>query len=76
MKPLEGKKDCIAIARQRRERIRSTHKVTPPLTDSQEQDIERILTEARNYYKKRGLISDSEWSTYQKEIASPGYPYA
>jgi len=71
----QGKKDCIAIAKERCEQIRSCHRVSPPLTESQEQDIERIVKEARNFYRKKGLISDIEWENYQKDIASPNYPY-
>jgi trimethylamine--corrinoid protein Co-methyltransferase len=71
----QGKKDCLALAREMYEEIRASHMVDPPLTESQEQDIERILKEARDYYKKRGLISDTEWEEYKKDIASPDYPY-
>jgi len=45
-------------------------------TDSQEEDIERILKEAREYYRKKGLISDTEWVAYKKDLESPNYPYA
>jgi hypothetical protein len=72
----EGKKDCIAIAGQRCDEILGSHRVDPPLSESQEQDIERILREAREHYRKKGLIKDSEWQEYQREIASPRYPYA
>jgi trimethylamine--corrinoid protein Co-methyltransferase len=70
-----GKKDCIALARKKFEEIVSGHKVDPPLTRSQEEDIELILNEAREYYRSKGLISESEWADYQKDIRSSGYPY-
>ena len=43
---------------------------------SQEEDIERILKEAKEYYRKKGLISDAEWVAYKKDLESPNYPYA
>jgi len=36
----------------------------------------RILKEAREYYRKKGLISDTEWVAYKKDLESPNYPYA
>ena len=33
--------------------IISTHEVSIPLTAGQEEDIEKILTDARNYYKRK-----------------------
>ena len=56
------------------EEIPATHKPTP-LTPEQEQAIGDILKEAREHYRKKGLISDAEWSEYMKQIASPSYPY-
>jgi len=50
-----GEKDCLDYARERMEEILSTHKVLP-LTASQEEDIERILEEARKYYREKGLM--------------------
>ena len=41
---------------------------TPPLTPEQEQSIEEILTEARQFYRDRGTISDGEWSVYLKTL--------
>jgi trimethylamine--corrinoid protein Co-methyltransferase len=64
-----GKKDALALAQDRMEEILATHKPTP-LTPHQEQAIEDILTEARQFYRDRGTISDEEWSTYMKELAS------
>ncbi|RLE10564.1 hypothetical protein DRJ00_01075 [Candidatus Aerophobetes bacterium] len=63
-----GKKSCIDYARERMEEILSTHKVDPPLTQSQEEEIEKILKEAREYYRKKGMITDAEWESYKKII--------
>ena len=69
-----GKKGCLDYARDRMEDILATHKPTP-LTPGQEEDIERILEEARSYYKERGLIPDDEMATYRNSMKSPNYPY-
>ena len=69
-----GKKTCLDYAREKMEEILATHKPTP-LTSSQEEDIERILEEARRYYKEKGLITDEEMAAYRKSMASPNYPY-
>ncbi len=50
-----GKKSCLDYAKERMEEILATHR-TEPLTAQQEQDIERILKEARKYYRKKGLL--------------------
>lgn len=60
------KKSCIDYAKERMERILSTHKVDPPLNDKQENDIENILKEARQYYREKGLIADEEWKVYKE----------
>jgi hypothetical protein len=51
------------LARERMDEILATHKPLP-LTAGEEKDLERILCEARDYYRKRGEISDEEWSQY------------
>jgi len=58
-----GKKSCFDYASDRMEEILATHKPTP-LTPSQEEDIQRILEEARKYYREKGLISEEEMATY------------
>jgi len=63
-----GKKDALALAKERMEQILATHK-PEPLTADQEQAVEEILKEARGYYRKRGLLSDEEWSTYTKTVS-------
>jgi hypothetical protein len=45
------------------EGILSTHEPSP-LTPEQDLAIEEILSEARRYYRSKGLISDEEWSGY------------
>lgn len=47
-----------------------------PLTASQENDLEYILNDARQYYRGQGMISDEEWAVYQEDLKSPNYPYA
>lgn len=69
-----GKKTCIDYAKEKMEEILATHKPTP-LTSSQEQDVERILEEAREYYQKRGMIPDEEMVTYRESMKSSNYPY-
>ncbi|MBA7605886.1 Glycine betaine methyltransferase [subsurface metagenome] len=71
-----GKKHCLDYAKERMEKILATHKVSIPLTPGQEDDIGRILNEARKYYRKKGMISDEEWEVYKKKVLeSPDYPY-
>jgi trimethylamine--corrinoid protein Co-methyltransferase len=70
-----GKRSCLDYAKKKMEEILITHKPTP-LTPNQEHNIERILEEARQYYKKKGLISAEEMTVYRKSMISPNYPYA
>jgi trimethylamine--corrinoid protein Co-methyltransferase len=70
-----GKKDCLDYARERLEDILATHE-PQPLTDAQEAAVEDILREARDHYRKRGLISDSEWKAYMGVLGSADYPYS
>jgi len=51
----KGKKSALDYAKERMEEILATHRPTP-LTTSQEEDIERILEEARKYYREKGLM--------------------
>jgi len=69
-----GRKSCLDYARERMEEILVTHKPTP-LTARQEEDVEKILEEARKYYKERELISEEEMATYRESMKSPNYPY-
>ena len=70
-----GKKSILDHGRERMEEILATHKPTL-LSPQQEQTIEDILKDARQYYRKKGMISDEEWTLYQKDLGSPNYPYA
>ena len=69
-----GKKSCLDYARERMEEVLDTHKPTP-LTPGQRQAVGDILKDARAYYRRKGLISDVEWSEYMKQIGSPSYAY-
>jgi len=69
-----GKKSCLDYARERMKEILATHKPIP-LIPSQEEDLERILEEARRYYKERGLILEKEMAAYRASMKSPNYPY-
>jgi trimethylamine--corrinoid protein Co-methyltransferase len=62
-----GKKDALALAQERMEEILATHKPAP-LTPEQEQAVEEVLKEARQFYRDRGTISDSDWSTYLQTL--------
>ncbi|MCL5985672.1 MAG: trimethylamine methyltransferase family protein [Actinobacteria bacterium] len=50
-----GKKKAIDYARERMEYILANHKVEP-ITPQQDKELDRILQEARNYYRKKGLL--------------------
>jgi trimethylamine--corrinoid protein Co-methyltransferase len=60
----QGRSSALDYAKERMEEILATHKPRP-LTPEQEQAIEDILNEARDYYRQEGMISDAEWATYQ-----------
>jgi len=49
-----GKNDCIYYAKKRMKKILDEHKISKPLTDKQESEIEKILADARVFYKKKG----------------------
>ena len=49
----KGKKTCIDLAKEKMEEILTSYKLSMPLTDSQEADIEKILEEAKRYYKEK-----------------------
>jgi len=50
-----GKKGVIEKAKERMEQIMATHNVVP-LSDSQDAEIDKILGQARKYYKEKGLL--------------------
>jgi trimethylamine--corrinoid protein Co-methyltransferase len=64
-----GKKDALTLAKERMADILATHEPTP-LTPDQEQAIEDILAEAREYYRGKGLITGKEWSAYAETLNS------
>jgi trimethylamine--corrinoid protein Co-methyltransferase len=68
------KKDCVDYALERMEKILKTH-APVPLAAGEEEAIERILREARDHYRKSGLISDKEWDLYKEDLKSPNYPH-
>jgi len=70
-----GKKTAVDYGKQRMKEILEAHKVNPPLTDKETEDVERILGEARQYYKKHELISDAEWEEYKKTLKEEGRPF-
>jgi trimethylamine--corrinoid protein Co-methyltransferase len=71
-----GKKDCLDYAKDKLEEILANHNVSKPLTPGQEENLGRILKEARDYYKKKGMMSDDEWSAYKEKVLdSPEYPF-
>jgi trimethylamine--corrinoid protein Co-methyltransferase len=66
-----GKKDALDLAKDRMQEILASH--TPkPLTSDQEQAVEDILQEAREYYRERGMISDDEWAVYMNVLEAAG----
>lgn len=50
-----GKKDIIALAKERTEELIAKHK-PKPLTLGQDKEIDEIIEEAMSYYKQKGLI--------------------
>lgn len=69
-----GKKTSLDYAKERMEEILASHKPTP-LTPSQEEDVERVLEEARSYCKERGLITKEEMAVYRNSMQSANYSY-
>ena len=69
-----GRKGCMEYARERLDDILTNYS-PPPLTASQEEEIERILEEARAYYQKQGLITSDEMAVYREGMRSSRYPY-
>jgi len=49
------RKSALDYARERVEEILATHK-PEPLTPKQEEDVEKLLEEARQYYRGKGLM--------------------
>ena len=51
----KGKKDALALAKERVEEILATHQ-PKPLTPEQDKAIDEILEEARSFYREKGLM--------------------
>lgn len=49
-----GKKSCIDYAKEKMEKILKEHEVSIKLTDKQEEEINKIIKEMEEFYKKRG----------------------
>ena len=65
-----GSKGALEHARERMEEILATHRPLP-LSPAQEEAIEGILQEAREYYRKAGLISRRNGVSIRKIPARP-----
>jgi trimethylamine--corrinoid protein Co-methyltransferase len=63
----EGKKDALELAKERKQDILKNHKYKP-LSDEKDKAIEDIMDEARSYYRDKNMISDEEWTDYQKVL--------
>lgn len=51
-----GKKSIIDNAKEKMEAILASYQQDPPLTDQQNADLDRIMDEARDYYKSKDLL--------------------
>ena len=50
---MRGKKTALDLAKERMEEILKHHELSISLTSGQEEDIEKILDDARAFYKRR-----------------------
>lgn len=69
-----GRKGILDKAEEKKNEMLGTP--TDSLPKEQERKLEEILSEARNYYRKSGKISDEEWRVYQEDLNSSDYPIA
>jgi trimethylamine--corrinoid protein Co-methyltransferase len=51
-----GKKGALETAKERVAEILATHEAAPPLPPGKEEELDKILEEARAYYKRKDLI--------------------
>ena len=73
---LDGdRKDCLDYARERMDEIILNHKTDPALLPAEDEAIESILNEAKEYYRAEGHITNQEWEKYEKALKTPHYPY-
>ena len=70
-----GEKSILESAENRMKSLLEKHTV-PSISPEQEQQLEDILQDARNWYRKTGRITEEEWKIYQEDLCSPDYPYA
>jgi len=52
----QGKKTILENAKEKMETMLAAYEADPPLTESQNADLDRILEEARTYYAKKDLL--------------------
>jgi trimethylamine--corrinoid protein Co-methyltransferase len=52
----QGKKTILENAKEKMGTMLAAYEADPPLTESQNADLDRILEEARAYYAKKGLL--------------------
>jgi trimethylamine--corrinoid protein Co-methyltransferase len=62
-----GKKDALVLAQERMDDILTNHK-PEPLSAEQENAVQRMLSDAREHYRKEGMISDEEWTAYSEAL--------
>lgn len=65
----KGKIDALSLAKEKKAEILEEYE-PKPLTNHEEQVIENVMKEAREYYKKEGFISDDEWQVYMETLES------
>jgi trimethylamine--corrinoid protein Co-methyltransferase len=64
-----GKKDMLTLAKEKMAEILAHHQ-PEPLESAQTQAIEDILKEAREFYRKQGIISQDQWEEYMRVLKS------
>jgi len=70
-----GKIDRITAAREVADSILASHRPRP-LDPNVAAEIEDVLGEAREYYRKTGLISDDQWELYRAALSDDRSPYS
>lgn len=70
-----GQKNIVERAIAKTEELLAAHPI-PKLPPEKEQALEDILNDARNYYRKKGMVKDEEWQVYQESLRSDEYPFA
>jgi trimethylamine--corrinoid protein Co-methyltransferase len=63
-----NKKNAIDYARERMEHILAEHTPAPPLTAAQEEDLDRIMREAGEYYAGKDIITAEEWADVTRAL--------